>query len=89
VVCVPICRHRKARTNAELDLVKCQSVLAARGIEASSGVEAGNDVAGNIVEAIERERRCLPAIVREALASPSRNEQKRSYNSPGITPFCD
>jgi nucleotide-binding universal stress UspA family protein len=47
---------QQARAYAELHLTKCQSVLAAKGIKASSSVELGNDVAGNIMEVIERER---------------------------------
>lgn len=47
---------RQARDYAERHLAKCQAVLAARGIKASSSIEVGNDVAGNIMELIERER---------------------------------
>jgi nucleotide-binding universal stress UspA family protein len=47
---------RQAREYAERHLAKCQAVLAARGIKASSSVEVGNDIAGNIMEVIERER---------------------------------
>ena len=46
----------QARVSAERHLAKCQAVLAARGIKASSTVEVGNDIAGNIMEVIERER---------------------------------
>ena len=45
----------QARTYAERHLAKCHSVLAARGIKASSSVEVGNDIAGNIMEVVERE----------------------------------
>ena len=45
----------QARTSAEHHLAKCRSVLAAKGIKASFSVELGNDVAGNIMEVIERE----------------------------------
>ena len=47
---------QQAREYAERHLAKCQAVLAAKGIKASSGVEVGNDIAGNIMEVIERER---------------------------------
>lgn len=47
---------RQARAHAERHLTNCLSVLAARGIKATSSVEEGNDVAGNIMEVIERER---------------------------------
>ena len=47
---------QQARDYAELHLAKCRTVLAAKGIKASSGVEVGNDIAGNIMEVIERER---------------------------------
>ena len=46
---------RQARDYAERHLAKCQAVLAARGIKASSSVEVGNDIAGNIMEVVERE----------------------------------
>ena len=47
---------QQARAYAERHLTKCQSVLASKGIKASSTVELGNDVAGNIMEVVERER---------------------------------
>jgi nucleotide-binding universal stress UspA family protein len=46
---------QQARAYAERHLTKCRSVLAAKGIKASSSVEVGNDVAGNIMEVIERD----------------------------------
>ncbi|HUY95744.1 MAG TPA: universal stress protein [Terracidiphilus sp.] len=46
---------QQAREYAERHLTQCISVLAAKGIKASSSVELGNDVAGNIMEVIERE----------------------------------
>jgi nucleotide-binding universal stress UspA family protein len=46
---------QEARTEAELRLAKCHAVLTARKVKASFGVEVGNDVAGNIMEVIERE----------------------------------
>ena len=46
---------QQAREYAERHLAKCQAVLAARGIKATPSVEVGNDVAGNIMEVIERE----------------------------------
>jgi nucleotide-binding universal stress UspA family protein len=44
-----------ARTFAEQHLAKCHAALAARKVKASSSVEVGNDVAGNIMEVVERE----------------------------------
>ena len=44
-----------ARSLAERNLAKCHTALAARGVKATSGVETGNDVAGNIVEVVDRE----------------------------------
>ncbi len=41
--------------SAEQHLAKCHKALAARGIEATSSVEVGNDIAGNIMEVVERE----------------------------------
>lgn len=46
---------QQSREYAERHLTKCLSVLAAKGIKAKSSVEIGNDVAGNIMEVIERE----------------------------------
>ncbi len=47
---------QQAREYAECHLAKCQAVLVAKGIKASPSVEVGNDIAGNIMEVIERER---------------------------------
>jgi nucleotide-binding universal stress UspA family protein len=44
-----------ARSLAELHLAKCHASLAARGVKSTSRVEVGNDIAGNIMEAVERE----------------------------------
>jgi nucleotide-binding universal stress UspA family protein len=46
---------QQARAYAENHLTKCRSLLAAKGIKAGSSVEVGNDVAGAIMEVIERE----------------------------------
>ena len=46
---------RETRSHAERNLAKCHTALTARGIKTSSSVEVGNDVAGNIVEVVERE----------------------------------
>ena len=43
------------RTFAERHLAKCHAVLTARGVKSASSVEVGNDVAGNIMEVVERE----------------------------------
>ncbi len=46
---------KAARTHAELHLAKCHKVLAEKGVQSASSVEVGNDVAGSIMEVIERE----------------------------------
>jgi len=46
---------REARTFAELHLAKCHAALAAREVKTKYSVEVGNDVAGSIMEVIERE----------------------------------
>jgi nucleotide-binding universal stress UspA family protein len=46
---------QEARTFAEQHLAKCHAALAARGVKSTSSVEIGNDVAGNIIEVVERE----------------------------------
>jgi len=45
----------ETRKDAEKQFTKCQADLAARGIKVSSSIEVGNDVAGSILEVIERE----------------------------------
>ena len=45
----------EARLNAEQMLDTCKETLTGKGIKISSSVEAGNDVAGKIMEVIERE----------------------------------
>jgi len=59
---------QNARAYAERHLTKCLSVLAAKGIKASSSVEVGNDVAGNIMEVIERERIDMVVISTHAIS---------------------
>jgi nucleotide-binding universal stress UspA family protein len=46
---------QQAREYSERHLAKCQAVLGVRGIKSRSSVEVGNDVAGNVMETIERE----------------------------------
>jgi len=46
---------QEARRFAERHLAKCHVILAARGIKSASSVEVGNDVAGNIMEVVDRE----------------------------------
>ncbi len=41
--------------NAERQLATCDAALVSRGIQASSSIEIGNDVVGNIMQVIERE----------------------------------
>jgi nucleotide-binding universal stress UspA family protein len=53
---------REARIHAERRLAKYQAVLTARGVKASSSVEVGNDVAGNIMEVVGREHIDLVVI---------------------------
>jgi nucleotide-binding universal stress UspA family protein len=45
----------EARAHAEGHLAKCNATLHSRGIKSTSSVEVGNDVAGSIIEVIERE----------------------------------
>ena len=45
---------QQAREYSTRHLAKCQAVLVARGIKATPSVEVGNDVAGNVMEVIER-----------------------------------
>jgi nucleotide-binding universal stress UspA family protein len=45
----------KAEDNAERQLATCDAGLVSKGIKASSSIEIGNDVVGNIMLAIERE----------------------------------
>jgi nucleotide-binding universal stress UspA family protein len=46
---------REARAFAVRHLAKCHAALAARGVKSTSCVEVGNDIAGNIMEVVERE----------------------------------
>jgi nucleotide-binding universal stress UspA family protein len=50
------------RSHAERKLAKCHGVLTSKGIKANSSVEIGNDVAGNIMEVVEREHIDLVVI---------------------------
>ena len=47
---------KEARAHAERHLAKCNATLHARGIKSTSSVEVGNDVSGNIMEVVDRER---------------------------------
>jgi nucleotide-binding universal stress UspA family protein len=47
---------QEARTFAESHLAKCKAALVARGVKSTASVEVGNDVVGNIMEVIDRER---------------------------------
>ena len=47
---------QEARTFAEQHLAKCQAALLAKGVKSSSSVEVGNDIVGNIMQVVERER---------------------------------
>ena len=46
---------QETRTFAEQHLAKCHADLAARGVKSTSSVEVGNDIAGTIIEVVERE----------------------------------
>ncbi len=52
----------EARTRAEQLLTKSHAALVAKGIKATFSVEVGDDVAGNIMEVIEREQIDLVVI---------------------------
>ena len=47
---------KEARTFAERHLAKCSAVLTARGVKSTTSVEVGNDIAGNIMEVVDREQ---------------------------------
>jgi nucleotide-binding universal stress UspA family protein len=47
---------KEARSRAEKDLAKCIAVLKVRRVKASFSVEAGNDVAGTIMDVLDREK---------------------------------
>ena len=53
---------QEARAFAEQHLAKCRAALGARGVRATSSVEVGNDVAGNIMEVVEHEHIDLVVI---------------------------
>ena len=44
-----------ARKFAEQHLTKCHAALSSRGVKSTSSVEVGNDVAGTIMDVVERE----------------------------------
>jgi len=46
---------QEARTFAEQHLAKCRAALATRKVNASSSVEVENDIAGSIMDVVERE----------------------------------
>ncbi|MGA9668936.1 MAG: universal stress protein [Terracidiphilus sp.] len=45
----------QTRKNAEHHLTKCEAALTARGVKSTSSIEVGNDIAGNIIEVVDRE----------------------------------
>jgi nucleotide-binding universal stress UspA family protein len=47
---------QEARTFAEQHLAKCHTTLTARKVKATCNVEVGNDIVGNIMDAVEREK---------------------------------
>jgi len=44
-----------ARSTVERNLAKCHKALEEKGIKSDSGIEIGNDVAGNIMDVVHRE----------------------------------
>ena len=46
---------QEARTHAERHLAKCHAALVAKGVKSTSSIEVGNDIAGSIMEVVERE----------------------------------
>jgi nucleotide-binding universal stress UspA family protein len=46
---------QEKRTFAEGHLAKCQATLKTKGMKSTSSIEVGNDVAGNIMEVVERD----------------------------------
>jgi nucleotide-binding universal stress UspA family protein len=46
---------QEARAFAERHLAKCYAALVARGVKSHSSVEVGNDIAGNIMQVVDRE----------------------------------
>ena len=53
---------RDAKDRKERHLAKCRAVLIKKGIEATTSVEVGSDVAGNIMEVVDREHIDLVVI---------------------------
>jgi nucleotide-binding universal stress UspA family protein len=53
---------KEAKAHAERHLAKCHAVLTGKGIQATTSVEVGNDVAGNIMEEVDREHIDLVVI---------------------------
>jgi nucleotide-binding universal stress UspA family protein len=44
-----------ARKHAETYLTKCKAALVTRGVKSTFSVEVGNDIAGNIMDVVDRE----------------------------------
>ena len=53
---------KEVRMHAEEHLSKCLAVLTSRGVKATSSVEVGNDIAGNIMEVVDHEHIDLVVI---------------------------
>jgi len=47
---------QEARTFSEQHLAKCHAALSTRGVKSTSSIEVGNDIAGNIMQVVEREQ---------------------------------
>jgi nucleotide-binding universal stress UspA family protein len=54
--------QQEEKAHAEQHLAKCRGVLTTRGVKAGSSVEVGNDIAGSIMDVIEREHIDLVVI---------------------------
>lgn len=53
---------QEARSFGDQHLAKCHATLAAMGVKSSSSVEVGNDIAGIIMESVEREHADMVVI---------------------------
>ena len=59
---------REARARAEKDLTKCVDVLTEKGVKSSFSIEIGNDVAGSIMEVVDREHIDMVVISTHGIA---------------------
>jgi nucleotide-binding universal stress UspA family protein len=54
--------EQEDKAHAEGRLTKCRAALGSRGVKAGSSVEVGNDIAGSIMDVVEREHIDLVVI---------------------------